>query len=132
VSKSVQPRSAKPVPVDRRLLGSWRSDRRKTMAEFAWPRSMKADRRKWFAGLFGHLKLRYTPRYVYSDLKGFCERDRYEVVAMDADSVAIVYGAGQILHIHFEDDWYWISCGRQREWFKRVKAKPRQAAARRS
>ena len=131
MSKPARSRPAKPIQVDRRLLGSWRSDRRKTMAEFVWPRSMKPDRRKWFAGLFGHLKLRYTPRYLASDLKGFCERDRYEVVAMDADSVAILWGAGQILHIHFEDDWYWISLGRNREWFKRVKSKPRQAAARR-
>lgn len=102
------------------------------MAEWVWPRSMKPDRRKWFAGLFGHLKQLYTPRYVTSDLKGFCGRDRYEVVAMDADSVAILWGTGQILHIHFEDDWYWISLGRNREWFKRVKSKTRQAAARRS
>jgi hypothetical protein len=94
------------------------------MTEWVWPPRMKSDRRKWFAGLFGHLKLHYTPRYVTSDLKGFRERDRYEVVAMDANSVAILWSPGNILHIHFEDDWYWISLGRNREWFKRVKAKP--------
>lgn len=131
MSKTARSQSEKSVQVDRRLLGSWRSDRRRTMAEWIWPRSMKPDRRKWFAGLFGHLKLRYTPRYLYSDLKGFCERDLYEVVAMDSDSVAILCSPGRILHIHFEDDHYWISLGRNREWFKRVKSKPRQAAARR-
>lgn len=92
---------------------------------------MKPGRRKWFAGLFGHLKLHYTARYLYSDLKGFRERAQYEVVAMDADSVAILCSPEQIQHIHFEDGHYWISLGRNREWFKRVKAKPRQAAARR-
>ncbi len=102
------------------------------MADWIWPRSMKSDRRKWFAGLFGHLKLRYTPRYLHSDYKGFCERNRYEVVAMDADSVAIICSPERILHIHFEDGGYWISLGRNREWFKRVKSKPNQAAARRS
>ncbi len=121
----------KPSKVDRRLLGTWRSDRRKTMAEMVWPRTMKLDRRKWFAGLFGHLKLRYTPRFCFSDLKGYQERGPYEVIAIDTDSVAIM-SAGQIQHLHFEGEHYWISCGRNREWFKRVKSKPRQAAARRS
>lgn len=131
MSKTARSRPATPIQVDRRLLGTWRSDRRRTMADWGWPRSMKPDRRKWFAGLFGHLKLRYTPRYQYSDYKGYCERECYEVVAMDADSVAILCSPGHIQHIHFEDDHYWISLGRNREWFKRVKSKRRQAAARR-
>lgn len=121
----------KPDKVDRRLLGWWRSDRRKTMSEWVWPRTMKADRRKWFANLFGHLKVRYTPRYCSWTLKGYAERGPYEVLASDEVSVAVISG-GQIRQINFEGDHYWISMGRNREWFKRIKAPPRQAAARRS
>lgn len=123
--------SRKTFKTDRRLLGTWRSDRRKTMAEWVWPRTMKLDRRKWFAGLFGHLRVTYTPRLCSWTLKEYKERGRYEVLASDADSVAIISG-GQIRQIHFEGDHYWISLGRNREWFKRVKTPRRQAAARRS
>lgn len=123
--------SGKDFKTDRRLLGMWRSDRCKTMAEWVWPRTMKLDRRKWFTGLFGHLRVKYTPRLCSWTLKEYKERGPYEVLASDADSVAIMCG-GQIRQIHFEGDHYWISLGRNREWFKRVKTPRRQAAARRS
>lgn len=121
----------KACKVDRRLLGTWRSDRRKTMAEWLWPQTMKPDRRKWFAGLFGHLQVHYMPRSFAWVLKEHRERVPHEVLASDDDSVEIISG-GQIQHLHFEGDHYWILCSRNREWFKRVKTPRRQAAARRS
>ncbi len=72
--------SGKSIKIDRRLLGTWRSDRRKTMAEWVWPRTMKVDRRKWFAGLFGHLRVRYTPRLCTWTLKEYRKRGPYEVL----------------------------------------------------
>lgn len=121
----------KPTKLDRRLLGTWRSDRRKTMSEWVWPRTMKLDRRKWFAGLFGHLHVHYMPQSFVWTLKEHRERVPYEVLASDEHSVAILSG-GQIRQINFEGNHYWISLGRNREWFKRIKPPRRQAAARRS
>jgi hypothetical protein len=111
---------------DKRLLGTWRSDRRRTLKDWIWPRDWPARKRKKLAGIFGHLTLRYTQTRSYSDYRGHKEIRRYEVVAADSDSVAIrrwdsLYAEWRIRHIHFEGDRYWISLGRQREWFRRVK-----------
>lgn len=113
---------------DKRLLGAWRSDRRRTMKDWSWPKSMRAERRKRFAALFSHLTVRYTRQRIHTDLKGYRNSQPYEVVASDSDSVAILcesalLGGRRIQHIHFDgDDYYWIEIlERQREWFKRVK-----------
>jgi hypothetical protein len=52
----------------------------------------------------------------------------YKVLDMDSESVAVtrwdsVLKETKIRHIHFEGDRYWISLGRQREWFKRIKGR---------
>ncbi len=113
---------------DRRLLGHWKSDRRRTMAEWKWPPRTSIKKKRFATSLFGHLKLRYTPRFVYSDYKGMKSREPYEVLGSDSFSVAIatgepVTGEVRIYQMNFEDGGYWISLGRQREWFRR----PRKA-----
>jgi len=110
---------------DRRLLGTWRSDRRRTVKEWRFlPRTPQRIRKR-LAAIFGHLALRYTRRRLYSDYRGDRQTHEYEVLASDAESVAIIYRdlserEWKILHIHFEGRWYWISLGPQREFFRRV------------
>ena len=111
---------------DKRLLGTWRSDRRRTLKDWIWRRGWPARKRKKLASIFGHLTLRYTRARLYSDYRGHKEIEKYEILAADSDSVAIrrwdsLLEEWRIRHIHFEGDRYWISIGRQREWFKRVK-----------
>lgn len=113
---------------DKRLLGTWRSDRRRTMKDWVWPRYTRAERRKRFAAIFGHLMLRYTRQRIHSDLKGSKDSQPYRVLTGDTDSVTIQHGSAQlgdrvIQHIHFDgDQYYWIALGdRNREWFKRIK-----------
>ena len=110
----------------KKLLGTWHSDRRRTLEDWIWRRGWPARKRKRLASIFGHLTLRYTKSRLYSDYKGHKEIQKYKIVAVDADSVAITLWDSlleewRIRHIHFENDRYWISLGRQREWFKRVK-----------
>lgn len=109
---------------DRRLLGEWKSDRRRTMAEWKWPPRTSARKKKFVASLFGHLKLRYTQRFLYSDYKGTKSREPYEILGSDSSSVAIavdsaLYEETRIYQMNFADGGYWISLGRQREWFRR-------------
>jgi hypothetical protein len=70
----------------------------------------------------GPLELRYTARHCYSSFKETVSRHRYRVLASDATSVAIV-ADGEIHHIHFEGDSYWMTLGtsNMREFFRRVR-----------
>lgn len=116
-----------PPKRDKRLLGAWRSDRQRTVAEWRFAKRLTPARRRKFLRIFGKLRLTYTPtriRGVYGDYR-FTQR--YKVLAVDSDTVAIRYedtqltGHWRVQHIHFEkDNRYWIAFGRNREWFKRV------------
>jgi hypothetical protein len=90
------------------LLGSWRTDRRRTVAEWRFAKRLTPQRRRKFLGIFGKLRLTYTAtriRGVYGDYR-FAQR--YEVLASDSDTVAMRYedkqltGQWRIQHIHFE------------------------------
>lgn len=130
MSRSVRARhdmSTHSPKTDKRLLGSWRSDRRRTVAEWRFRKRLAPKRRRWFLGTFGKLQVTFTPTRIRSVFNETCLVQRYEVLASDADSVAIRYediqvtGRWCIQHIHFEGrDRYWIALGGNREWFKRV------------
>lgn len=76
--------------------------------------------------MFGHLTIRYTRQRAHAEFKGHKDSQKYEVIGRDSDSVAIMFYVDwmeerRIYHIHFEDErHYWISIGRQREWFRKV------------
>jgi hypothetical protein len=111
---------------DKRLLGTWQSDRRRTLKELRFRPGLKREPREHLRASFGHLRLRYTRRRVYGVLRDFRFTQPYEVLASDSDPVAIrsyyqVIDEWLITHIHFHDDrHYWISFGYIREWFRRV------------
>jgi hypothetical protein len=116
---------------DKRLLGTWQSDRRRTMKNWRWPRGASTQYRKRFAAIFGKLRIRYTRQKIYSELNGDLDSLSYEVIAADPESVAIRCKMGiadeceRITHIHFEGDkYYWITIGPNLvEWFKRINSK---------
>src|SRR5271165_2390862 len=79
------------VTVDRRLLGSWKSDRRRTFMYFR-PKpgcSPKALRR--LKAMFGRLVVRWGRGKYYDDFDGHRKSYDYEVVARDAFSVVVRY-----------------------------------------
>jgi hypothetical protein len=111
---------------DKRLLGSWRSDRRRTVAEWRFRKRLAPKRRRWFLGVFGKLRVTYTRTRIRSVFDDSRFTQRYKVLAADSDTVAIYFedmkvtGQWRIQHIHFEGcDRYWIALGSNREWFKR-------------
>ncbi len=120
-----------PPLYDRRLVGTWQSDRWKTIRHFKFRPSTSRKHRRLFAGIFGKLKIRWgRRRYTW-----WCEGDeettppkteRYEIVAMDEHSVVIrihdfLLGEQTLRQIHFEGDRYWMAVsGNLIEWFRKV------------
>jgi hypothetical protein len=106
---------------DTRLLGTWRSDLERTVAELSARPDFPDPSKAKLASLFGKLELRYTRRYCYSRYEEVVSRRRYRVLASDAASVAILAEAA-IHHIHFDGDSYWMTLGASnvREFFRRV------------
>jgi hypothetical protein len=115
---------------DSRLIGTWRSDGRKTAKEIAARRDISASKKAKLRRFCGKLELRYTPSRCHSRLGGQVSVNRYAVVAKDAWSAALVVFnpilGKQIVHVHFEsENRYWITLdsGRMREFLKRVNPK---------
>jgi len=65
---------------DARLLGTWRSDYDRTVAELSARPDLPDAAKTKLASLFGKLELRYTRRYCYSKLEEFERRSRYRVL----------------------------------------------------
>jgi hypothetical protein len=134
---------------DKRLLGTWRSDKRRTIEEWVYRKKLVPAKRKQFESIFGKLRVKYTRGRVYLSLphRDWERSQRYIVVAHDETSVAIVkYGPlrikdrwkynteilkleeemfgvhPKITHIHFDKQRYWISLGngRNREFFWKI------------
>ena len=119
---------------DARLVGTWRSDRRRTIEEIEARSDIPEPRRAALSALFGHLTLRYTRTHCYSTFKGKTERLPYRVVAANSDSLVVVSPSAlaeeeSIHHIRFDDleprpGHYWVSLGTIREFFRRIKTPP--------
>ena len=113
----------------KRLLGTWRSDRRRTMKDWIWTKKYTPKQRKFPTNLFGQLTVRWTRAKIYTERKGFRRSSSYEIIGADVDSVALMaYNQltkqQTIRHVHFEGDNYWVligGSGRNREWFKKIK-----------
>jgi hypothetical protein len=104
--------------VEPRLLGTWKSDRRRTFRFFKPKRGCSPQSLRKFKAIFGKLVIRYTRRKYYTELDGYRDSGAYEIVAADSESVVIrfwsrgVFSEGaRLQHIHFEGDFYWIAVG---------------------
>jgi hypothetical protein len=71
-------------PVQKLLIGTWRSDRRRTLQTCHRYHCLFGVKKRRVGDLFGKLELRYTYKYVHHRLGDFEYRARYDVVAEDA------------------------------------------------
>ncbi len=112
---------------DRRLLGTWRSDRRRTFRHFKPKRGCTPQSLRQLKALFGKLVIRWGRGKYHTELDGYRESTTYEMVASDSVSVVIRYrdglgGEDQLRQIHFDGDYYWLALGGGLcEYFRRVK-----------
>ena len=120
--------------LDRRLLGTWRSDKRETFREWLWLPNTPAARKRKLKNMFGKLRIRFTPRRIELRLRDWKYVGPYEVLGSDIDSIAIRYWDSlletpRIHHLHFVKQWYWVTFGngRYREWFRRVERRRKSA-----
>lgn len=117
--------------IDRRLLGTWVSDRRRTTLELSKRGRVSQKSRQRLASVFGKLRMRVTRTRCYSTLNGVTEVLPYHVVASNSEG-AVVVGRSlpewftveeQIQHVRFvSPDLYWVCLGGIHEYFRRIKA----------
>lgn len=134
-----------PPKVDRRLIGSWKSDGPRTRRDWRWRKPRSVKKRAAFLKIFGKLEVTFGRRWVHVRLNDWETAQRYQLLASDESSVAILnYGelrikdrarywavnldilqefasVATIQQIHFDESGSWISLGGNREFFKRVK-----------
>ena len=115
--------------IDTRLLGTWKSDIRKTLWEARRWRDIPESKRRKLRLILGKLRVRFTRTRSYSEFEGKRSVAPYQVVAKDARSVAILAPAildedeQEIVHIHFEGRYYWVwpDLANFPEYFRRLK-----------
>ena len=117
--------------IDRRLLGTWISDRRRTALELKTRDRLSAKTRRMLGLVFGKLRIRVTPTRCYSTLDGVTDVLRYRVVASNSQGAVVVghtlpdwlTADEQIQHIRFvTPDVYWVcTLGGIHEYVRRVK-----------
>jgi hypothetical protein len=124
---------------DKRLIGTWKSDRRKTFEHFKPKRGSSASSFMKLRSIFGHFTVEWRRSTFVSWFDGgpdwlTGEKDlvvkdtqKYVVIDSDPDSVVIrfhseLFGGERLQHIHFLDEkYYWVSIsGTLNEWFRRV------------
>jgi hypothetical protein len=139
----------------RLLIGTWKSDKRRTLETCHRYHELAGAKRRRFGSLFGKLVLRFTASRLLFSLRGTEWAARYEVVAQDSDSLvlrvhsdnlwkkAVPFTADilkklarpRLQHIHFSHrngrQYYWIGCGIYCEWFRRQDIKPPRSRQRR-
>jgi hypothetical protein len=54
----------------RLLVGTWRSDRKRTTEQWVYPKRLADARRKAFEAIFGKMKVRYTRTRHFSEFEG--------------------------------------------------------------
>ena len=115
----------KPRKVDKRLLGTWRSDKERTTKLWRYKIELDAERKTKFESIFGKLTRRFTTTHAYSEFDGEKTSRTYRVVASDAQSVVLSSserGRIELEQIFFEDEWFYVISGYNLEFFHRVEA----------
>jgi hypothetical protein len=133
---------------DKRLLGKWKSDKRKTFADWNWKPNTPPLKKRKLKSFFGNLILTFTRTRIVYDLphRKWQRSWRYAVLGVDETSAAIIvlgkpeiknrgkysraslqivedfWSKPEIQHIHFEKKWFWasIGIGRNREFFRKL------------
>lgn len=111
--------------VDNRLLGTWRSDKERTIALWKYQKEIAPETRERFEKIFGKFTLRFTETHIYTAFEDTKDAVPYSVVARDSSSVVIAWHEERersLQHIHFEGESYYVLSGYNVEFYKRVAA----------
>jgi len=111
--------------VDTRLLGTWISDKEKTLKYFRFKPNITPKQRSQIENMFGKLKIEFRKNEVCTEFEGRTAIEPYSVIAIDNNSVVISgkdFNGQKLTHIHFEKDGYYVQSGYIIEFFKRVQS----------
>jgi hypothetical protein len=111
---------------DKRLIGTWLSDRERTFQLWRYRKELTDEQRAKFEEMFGKFRRRFTTGHVHTEFEGDKTVARYEVVAKDSQSVVISFPdekESNLQQIFFEDGgWMYVFSGYNVEFFRRVEA----------
>jgi hypothetical protein len=112
---------------DRRLVGTWRSDRERTAKLWKYNKEVDAEAREKFESIFGKLTWRITPSKWFGEFEGDKFSGPYNVVASDSRSVVVFHPGdpglpGELKQYFFEPEHMYVLSGYNVEFFKRVEA----------
>jgi hypothetical protein len=110
---------------DKRLLGTWRSDRERTIALWKYQKEITPETKERFEKIFGKFTLRFTKTHIYTEFEDMKNIVPYSVIASDSSSVIIAWHEEKeksLQHIHFEGEIYYVISGYNIEFYKRVAA----------
>lgn len=119
--------SARPTKTAPQLLiGTWRSDRKRTEAQWVWPKKLAAARRQEFFAIFGHLVHRFTRQRCFTTYEGKTTSAPYRVLWHGVDvfpQLVLLYRdqkGERVQHIIFDrEDSYYVQGGKCAEFFRR-------------
>jgi hypothetical protein len=117
------------------LVGTWRSDRQRTIKQWVYPKRLAAKRRKEFEAIFGKLKVSFTRKKHTSFYEGRTWSCPYRVLwskeAAEFPEIVLLFKAASgesIQHIIFDSpNSYYLQAGRCLEFFKRVRLSRQRA-----
>jgi hypothetical protein len=117
--------ASKAHPFDKRLLGTWRSDKERTVKLWRYKQELTEEQKAKFESIFGKLTRRFTSTHAYSEFEDQKIVGRYWVVASDSRSVVVKIsdeGRIDLQQIFFEENSIYVFSGYNVEFFRRVEA----------
>ena len=125
-------RNAQIVAAIRRLKGRWRSDAKKTMSRWVFPKRIAGARMKMWKQLFGKNEWRITATRIYGEFEGNKSVSTYRVIWADEWSAMLVLrdsSGERAYHVFFDEPWFYLLAGRDIvEYFRRVPVQRRGSA----
>ena len=110
---------------DRRLLGTWRSDKDRTAGLWRYKTELDAEKTAKFESIFGKLTKRFTPTFAYSEYDTEKTKSKYRVLGSDHSSVVVAYmekEGVELQQIFFESESFYVVSGYNIEFFRRAEA----------
>ena len=110
-----------------RLLGTWRSDRKRTMRSWVFPKPLSERHRKRFAHVFGKATWRFTRLFCYGQYEELQWKGPYRILWADPSSAVVVFeqeDGENCHHLFFDGDHFYFCASRNGnvEFFKKVAA----------
>lgn len=110
---------------DRRLLGTWKSDKERTVRDWVYPKRLATQKRKRIEDIFGKLTLRFTRSRIHVTYDEDSWTHDYRILAADNYSVVIEVDYAEdaeLEHWRFDSDgcMYKSVSGQNTEYFSKM------------